>query len=130
MKCFLESTYVDDFEGIRTSFFLAKTVLFTSVLEIQTRFHIKIVFIHNSKSFWSENSQKEDYVKMMYEHDASQAKKNPSLHHSFASRKKELIGPFSEIIYHYKSLQIPYYAHFWGTSLLAWQSLSCCFVFF
>ena len=57
--------------------FLAKTVLFTSVLEIQTRFHIKIVFIHNSKSFWSENSQKEDYVKMMYEHDASQAKKIP-----------------------------------------------------
>ena len=57
--------------------YLAKTVLFTSVLEIQTRFHIKIVFIHNSKSFWSENSQKEDYVKMMYEHDASQAKKIP-----------------------------------------------------
>ena len=54
--------------------YLAKTVLFTSVLEIQTRFHIKIVFIHNSKSFWSENSQKEDYVKMMYEHDASHLK--------------------------------------------------------
>ena len=32
--------------------------------------------IHNSKS---ENSQKEDYVKMMYEHDALR-EKNPSLH--------------------------------------------------
>ena len=66
---------VDDFEGIRTSLFSQNRIIHIGFGNSNVFSHKNR--IHNPKSFWSENSQKEDYVKMMYEHDASQAKKIP-----------------------------------------------------